>query len=137
MSLAEEVVNKMYENDSFSQWLGIERVKIEEGSALLKMVIKKEMTNGFGIAHGGIIFSLADSSLAFASNSYGRRSVSIEASISWTESLKEGDVVIATAQKVSLSNKVGIFDVEIKTDQGNLVGVFRGTVYRTSKDWFE
>jgi acyl-CoA thioesterase len=137
MSLAEEVVNKMYENDAFSQWLGIERVKIEEGSAVLKMVIKKEMTNGFGIAHGGIIFSLADSSLAFASNSYGRRSVSIEASISWTESLKEGDVVIATAQKVSLSNKVGIFDVEIKTDQGNLVGVFRGTVYRTSKDWFE
>lgn len=137
MSLAKDVFNKMYENDAFSKWLGIELVDIKEGEVQLKMVIREEMTNGFGIAHGGIIFSFADSALAFASNSFGKRSVSINASISWLEKLEANTTVYAIAKKVSLSNKVGIFDVEIKTEDNNLVGSFRGTVYRTSKDWFE
>ncbi|MEO6883953.1 MAG: GxxExxY protein [Bacteroidia bacterium] len=134
-SLAEKVIDKMYKNDGFSSWLGIECVKIETGACVLKMKIRKEMLNGFGIAHGGITYSLADSALAFASNSHGRKSVSVETSISHTEPCKEGDVLIATAEEMSLSNKIGIYQITIKNQDKKIVALFKGTVYRTSKDW--
>ena len=82
-NLAERVVNKMFEEDSFSNWLGIERVLIEQGHCVLRMKVRNEMLNGFGIAHGGIAFSFADSALAFASNSYGKLSVALDCSLSF------------------------------------------------------
>jgi acyl-CoA thioesterase len=133
--LAEKVVDTMLAKDYFSQWLGIERVIVEPGHCVLKMQIRKEMLNGFSIAHGGIAYSLADSALAFASNSHGRKSLSIETSISHTVSLQEGDVILATAEEINLTNKLGIYYVTITKD-GNTVALFRGTVYRTSKEWF-
>ncbi len=133
-AVAKKVVDTMFENDYFSQWLGIERVTVEPGHCVLKMKIRKEMLNGFTIAHGGIAYSLADSALAFASNSHGRKSVSIETSISHTVSLQEGDEIIATAKEESLSNKVGIYYITV-TNDGNTVALFKGTVYRTSKEW--
>ena len=135
-ALAEKVVDTMFANDYFSQWLGIERVKVVPGHCILKMQIRREMLNGFSIAHGGIAYSLADSALAFASNSHGRKSLSIETSISHTISLQEGDIIIATAKEISLSNKLGIYYITITKD-GNTVALFRGTVYRTSKEWLE
>lgn len=135
--LANKVVDKMFDNDKFSQWLGITREHISEGKAILKMKIRKEMLNGFDIAHGGIIFSLADSALAFASNSYGKRSVSIEASISWPTAIREGDEITAESEKKSLTNKTAIFDINLKNQKDEIVGLFRGVVYRTSKNWFE
>lgn len=131
----EEVVSKMYDNDWFSQWLGIERVKVEAGSCVLKMTVRKEMLNGFGIAHGGITYSLADSALAFASNSHGRKSVSVETSISHTAQLHEGDVITATAEEMSISNKIAVYHITIKNQEDKTVALFKGTVYRTSKDW--
>ena len=135
--LPEKIVSKMYDSDWFSQWLGIERVKVEEGHCILRMTIRKEMLNGFAIAHGGITYSLADSALAFASNSHGRMSVSVETSISHTISLKEGDVITAVASEKSLSNKIGIYEVLVTNQKNDTVALFKGTVYRTSKQWFE
>lgn len=132
---AEKIVAKMYDKDWFSQWLGIQRLEIMPGRCVLRMTIRKEMLNGFGIAHGGITYSLADSALAFASNSHGRMSVSVETSISHTESLKEGDVITATAEEMSLSNKVGVYHVSVTNQDNKVVALFKGTVYRTSKDW--
>jgi len=133
--LAKKVVDTMFDNDYFSQWLGIEKITVEPGHCILQMTIRKEMLNGFSIAHGGIAYSLADSALAFASNSHGRKSLSIETSISHTVSLKEGDVILATAQEINLTNKLGIYYITI-TKHGDTVALFRGTVYRTSKEWF-
>lgn len=126
----------MMAKDYFSQWLGIEVVEIKEGSCKLQLTVRKDMLNGFGIAHGGITYSLADSALAFASNSPGQKAVSIETSISHTESLKEGDVIVAEAIEEKRSNKVGIYTVKVinKTDN-KLVALFKGTVYRTSQNW--
>ncbi|MGB3948232.1 MAG: hotdog fold thioesterase [Bacteroidia bacterium] len=135
-SLSQKIVNKMYDTDWFSQWLGIERIKVEQGHCILKMIIRKEMLNGFAIAHGGITYSLADSALAFASNSHGRMSVSVETSISHTLSLKEGDEIIAEAVELSLSNKIAVYQVTIKNQKHETVALFKGTVYRTSKNWF-
>ena len=134
-TLAAKVVDKMYNNDPFSKWLGIERIKDGPGESVLRMTVRKEMLNGFNIAHGGITYSLADSALAFASNGHGRMSVSVETSISHTESLKEGDIITATAKEMSLSNKIGIYHIEITNQDSKMVSLFKGTVYRTSKSW--
>ena len=134
-TLAENVVDKMYENDWFSQWLGIERIEVKEGRCVLKMKIRKEMLNGFAIAHGGITYSLADSALAFASNSHGRKSVSVETSISHTVALREGDEIIATAEQVSITDKIAVYYISITNHLGKTVALFKGTVYRTSRNW--
>ena len=133
--MAAKVVDKMYNNDPFSKWLGIERIKDGPGESVLRMTVRREMLNGFNIAHGGITYSLADSALAFASNGHGRMSVSVETSISHTESLKEGDIITATAKEMSLSNKIGIYHIEITNQDSKMVALFKGTVYRTSKSW--
>lgn len=126
----------MYNNDPFSQWLGIERVEDGPGRSVLRMQVRKEMLNGFAIAHGGITYSLADSALAFASNSHGRMAVSVETSISHTESLKEGDIITAVAEEKSLSNKIAVYHVTVSNQHGKVVALFKGTVYRTGREWF-
>jgi acyl-CoA thioesterase len=136
-TLALKVVEQMLQNDLFSRWLGIEPVLIEEGHCVLKMTVRKEMLNGFSIAHGGITYSLADSALAFASNSHGRKSVSVETSISHTATVKEGDILTATAELASLSTKIGVYHIAIKNPEDTVVALFKGTVYRTSRNWFE
>lgn len=136
-TLALKVVEQMLKNDLFSRWLGIEPLLIEGGHCILKMTVRKEMLNGFSTAHGGITYSFADTALGFASNSHGRKSVSIETGISHTGPVKEGDVLTATAAEVSLSNKIGVYHITIKNQQDIVVALFKGTVYRTSKDWFE
>ena len=136
MNQSEKIVDTMYQSDAFSQWLGIEVVEIKDGYCKLNMTVRKEMLNGFQIAHGGIAYSLADSALAFASNSHGRKSLSVETSISHTVSVKEGDSLIAVSNEISLSPKIGIYLISIKNQNEQEVALFKGTVYRTSKDWF-
>lgn len=134
--LAERVVARMYDHDPFSIWLGIDRVKVAPGSCVLRLVLRKDMLNGFAIAHGGIAYSLADSCLAFASNTYGIQAVSVETSISHTKPVKEGDVLMATSEEVSLSNRIGIYHITVANQRGETVALFKGTVYRTGKPWF-
>ena len=129
-----DIVNKMYNNDPFSKWLGIKIESVSKGNCILSMVIKKDMLNGFGIAHGGITYSIADSALAFAANSHGKQSVSIDTSINHIEILKEGDKIIAIATEESLKNRFAFYKIEIKKEN-TLVALFKGTVYRTNKDW--
>ena len=136
MNKHEEIIkNKMYANDAFSKWLGIEILKVGEGSCEVKMKVRKEMLNGFAIAHGGITYSLADSALAFASNSHGRKAVSVETSISHTQTVYEGDELIAVAKEEHISNKIAVYQIEVTNQEGKKVALFKGTVYRTQKDW--
>lgn len=135
-SKATRIVDAMMENDHFSQWLGVIRLEEREGYCRLQMVVRPEMCNGFGIAHGGITYSLADSALAFASNSMGRHAVSIETSISHIRPLQAEDGIIATAKEVSAGNKISIYEVRIEKEQdGELVALFKGTVYRKAEEW--
>lgn len=129
-----EIVKKMFDGDEFSQWLGISVDEVSEGSCTLSMLIRKEMLNGFGIAHGGITYSIADSALAFASNSNGRQAMSVDTSINHIEALREGDRIVAIARQESLKNKLGFYTIEIRCGD-TLVALFKGTVYRTEKNW--
>ena len=129
------IVAKMMETDAFSRWLGINVVEVKEGYCELSMKVRSEMCNGFGITHGGITFSFADSALAFASNGYGRKSVALECSISFPAAVKVEDELTATATEISLSYKIGIYNIEVRNQNNDLVASFKGTVYRTSKEW--
>jgi acyl-CoA thioesterase len=136
-ALANKVVDYMFTNDRFSQWLGIERVKVEQGHCILRMKVREEMVNGFGIAHGGVAFSFADSALAFASNAYGRLSVALDCSINFSIAVKVGDELTATAREQSLTNKTGTYLIDITNQKNEKVAFFKGTVYRTSKEYFK
>lgn len=133
--LAQAVFDKMMENDYCSQWMGIEPVLIEEGHCIIRMTVKKEMLNGYGILHGGIAYAFADSAFAFASNSYGRVSVSIEGTMHFSKPAMVGDVLIAEARPLSVGYKVATFDVSIRPEGGDEDYYrFRGTVYRKKEE---
>ena len=136
MNLAKKVVEKMINGDAFSKWLGIEILEINTNFCKLKIKVREEMTNGFKIAHGGITYSLADSCLAFAANADGLKAVSIETSISHTKKVNTGDTLTAISKQINKSSKTALYYITI-TNQDNLeVAHFKGTVFRTEKEWF-
>lgn len=132
---ATEIVDRMFSRDAFSQWLGIERLELGAGHCRLRMVVRPEMCNGFGIAHGGIAFSLADSALAFASNGHGRHAVSIDTGIRLLAPVRAGETLTAAATEEHLSHRIGHYRVEVTKANGEPVALFTGTVYRKSAVW--
>ena len=134
MTKPEKIVAEMMANDSFSQWLGVDVLEVREGYARIKMTVREEMLNGHRVAHGGISFSLADSAFAFASNSHGQKAVSIETSINHIKPIFEGDELVATAEKESISKSLGQYIVRV-TRNNELVGLFKGVVFRKNEQW--
>ena len=137
MDQASKIVSHMMDHDAFSQWLGIKVLEVRAGYALLSMKVRREMVNGFLVCHGGITFSLADSAFAFASNGHGRLSLALEANISYPAPVHVDDTLTAEAVELSIGNRTGVFQVTITNQDETVVGVFRGTVYRTQKDFEE
>jgi len=135
MSKASDIIDQMFLKDPFSQWLGIERIEENPGSVVLQMTVREDMLNGFGIAHGGICYSLADSALAFSANGHGIQSVSIETSISHTKPVQLGDVLTTRVIEENLTKKIGIYSIAILNQENEKVALFKGTVFRTGKEW--
>ncbi|MDW3647989.1 MAG: hotdog fold thioesterase [Bacteroidia bacterium] len=134
-SKAQAIYEKMMEKDYCSQWLGIKPILIEEGHCQIGMKVRQEMLNGHGILHGGIAFTFADSAFAFASNSYGRLAVSIQGSMNYAKSAKEGDELIAEATALNVTHKTADFDVKVLNKHTKeVLYYFRGTVYRSSRE---
>ena len=127
---------KMLSKDAYSQWLGIEIIEAQLGYVKVGMTIRKEMLNSMDKAHGGISYSLADTAFGFTANTHGKYAVSIETSINHIEALEEGDYITAEATVNIQKTKVGFNIVEVKRGE-ELVALFKGVVYRTSKDWEE
>jgi acyl-CoA thioesterase len=134
-TLAERVVSQMMERDAFSQWLGIEIVNVRPRGASIRLTVRGDMVNGFGVCHGGVTFALADSALAFASNTHGKVTVSIENTIQYPKKISVGDVLDAIADEESATNRLGFYGVTVKRGD-EMVAHFRGTVYKTSQDHF-
>jgi acyl-CoA thioesterase len=134
MSDIQTIGDRMLEGDAFSQWLGVEILDFREGYCKIGMTIRDEMLNGMKKAHGGITFSLADSCFAFATNSHGRLAVSIDASINHVVALDAGDYITAETILDHPTNKLGFQVIEVKRNE-ELVALFKGVVYRTSKNW--
>ncbi|HEY2379344.1 MAG TPA: hydroxyphenylacetyl-CoA thioesterase PaaI [Gemmatimonadaceae bacterium] len=134
--LAERVVDAMMAADAFSRWLGIKVLAVRPREATVAMMVRDEMVNGFGVSHGGVVYALADSALAFASNTHGRVTVSIENSITYPQPVRVGDELIAKAEEEGASNRLGYYRVTVTRRDGTVVGLFRGTVYKTKTDFF-
>lgn len=129
-----KIPHKMLSQDAFSSWLGIEILEVEKGRCKVAMTIRKEMLNSMNKAHGGISYSLADTAFGFAANSHGKYAVSIETSINHIEALNEGDNLTAESVIEKVNNKLGFNIIEVKRGD-ELVALFKGVVYRTSKSW--
>ncbi len=133
MPTPEQVVEHMMQNDLFSQWLGIEVLEIKPGYSKIKMEVRTEMINGFGIVHGGIAFSLADSAFAFACNNRNNLSVALDTSINFTKPVHVGDVLLAEANELHNGKSTGLYYITITNQKEHIVALFKGTCFRTSK----
>ena len=130
------VVSSMMERDLFSQWLGIQVDQVGPGMCSVSMTVREEMVNGFGIAHGGIAFALADSALAFAANSHGQVAVALANTVTYSRPVHVGARLVATAVERMVTTRTGTYDVDVHVGD-ELVAAFRGTVYRKSQQHVE
>jgi acyl-CoA thioesterase len=131
--LANEVVQHMMDHDFFSQWMGIELLEVKEGYSKIKMTIRKEMVNGFGIVHGGLPFSLADSAFAFACNNRNNLSVALDVTITFTKAVNVGDVLTAEAKEIHNGRSTGVYLITVTNQKNESVALFKGTCFRTGK----
>jgi acyl-CoA thioesterase len=132
--LAKKVVDSMLELDYFSRWMGVELLETKKGYCKISMKLRREMLNGFGIAHGGVTFALADSAFAFACNSDGKITVALDVSISFPKPAREDDILVAEAKEINKTRRTGLYLVEIRNQHGELIALFKGTCYKTEKD---
>ena len=135
--LANKVVLHMLQHDLFSQWLGIEIKEIKEGYSKIQMTVRNEMINGFGIVHGGVAFSLADSAFAFACNNRNVLSVALDTAINFLKPVHVGDVLTAEAKELHNGNSTGLYPIHITNQSDHLVAVFKGTCFRTNQKLME
>ena len=131
---AAAVVSHMLAHDEFSRWLGVELLDAKPERVTIRMVVRQDMTNGFGVCHGGVTFAFADSAFAFASNTGGQVSVSIENSISYPAAVGVGDVLLAEAEQEASSRRLAYYRVRVTRHDGTVVALFRGTVYQTDRE---
>ncbi|HYM93788.1 MAG TPA: hydroxyphenylacetyl-CoA thioesterase PaaI [Chitinophagaceae bacterium] len=132
-TIHEQVVDHMMENDFFSQWMGVEVLEVKEGYSKIRMTIRKEMVNGFGIVHGGLPFSLADSAFAFACNNRNNLSVALDVTITFMKAVNVGDVLTAEAREVHNGRSTGVYLITVTNQKNESVALFKGTCFRTGK----
>lgn len=125
-AVAEACANKMWQDDRASQGLGMSLQRIAPGEAVLSMTVRKEMTNGHGICHGGFIFTLADSTFAFACNTYDQRTVAQQCSVTFLQPVREGETLTAHAVERTRAGRGGIYDVTVRDSSNKVIAEFRG-----------
>jgi acyl-CoA thioesterase len=130
----QQVLDIMLARDHFTRWLGLQVEEVGPGSCRLHYTVKEEMLNGFSNIHGGVLFSAADSAFAFACNSHGRITVALDVSITFTRPAKAGELLTVEAKELYLGNKTSLYDIRTTNEKGELVALFKGTAYRTSKE---
>ena len=131
---ASAVVRQMLAHDAFSQWLGVQLLDVGPSRVTVRMTVRGEMANGFGVCHGGVTFAFADSALAFACNTGGKVTVSIENSMTYPAAVRIGDVLQAVAEQEATSKRVAYYRVRVTKPDGTVVALFRGTVFQTDRD---
>ena len=127
--VAESTRDAMWRNDRASQMLGMQVLAISPGSATLQMTVRDDMLNGHDICHGGLVTTLADSTFAFACNSYNEITVASGFDVNLLAASKLGDVLTAVASEVSKSGRTGVYDISVCNQRGEAVAAFRGRSY--------
>jgi acyl-CoA thioesterase len=131
--LATDVVAHMMKHDLFSQLLGIEVLQVKEGYSRIRMTVRDEMINGFGIVHGGVAFSLADSAFAFACNNRNNLSVALDTAINFIKPVHPGDILTAETKEIHNGKSTGLYHITITNQRDHIIAIFKGTCFRTNK----
>lgn len=127
------IVDRLLSEDPFSNWMGIEIIEANKGFCKVRCRIREEMANGFGVTHGGIVFSLADTALAFSASTLGRVALAIDNSMSFANKSVAGDILTATSTSLNITQKTGLFEIRVGNQKKSLIAMMKGTVYRTSQ----
>ncbi len=129
-ALAERVARGMWERDRASQALGMRIERVAPGFAELSMTVRGDMVNGHAICHGGLVFTLADSAFAFACNSTNFNTVAAGCSIEFLAPGREADVLTATARERAQGKRAGVYDIDVRNQDGITIALFRGKSMR-------
>jgi len=129
-SLAERVAARMFDADRASRALGMRIESVAPGRAEMTMTVRDDMLNGHAICHGGYIFLLADSTFAFACNSYNRNTVAQGCTIDYLAPARAGDELRAAGVERSRTGRTGVYDIDVTNQQGTTIALFRGKSYR-------
>ena len=125
--LAARVGEAMYAADRASrEFMQIELVACEPGRAVMRMIVRQSMLNGHAICHGGFIFTLADSTFAYACNSHNRNAVASGCSIEFLKSARLEDVLTCEGREQLLQGRHGVYDMHVSNQRGEVVAMFRG-----------
>ncbi|MFV0524647.1 MAG: hydroxyphenylacetyl-CoA thioesterase PaaI [Acidimicrobiales bacterium] len=122
----DDVTRAMYANDHASRALGIVVRTTEIGRAVTELTVRPDMVNGLDVCHGGIIFTLADSAMAYVSNAGNELALAVQADIDWVRPGRLGDVLTATATTVHRQGRAAVHDVTVANQHGDTVALFRG-----------
>ena len=125
-SLAKAGAEVMWRDDNASKWLGMKVEEVRPGYARLSMTVTPNMVNGHNLCHGGLIFTLADSTFAFACNSHNQRAVAAAASIDFLAPAFLGDVLTAEGIEQALRGRTGVYDMKVHNQKNELIALFRG-----------
>lgn len=125
------IVEKLLSEDPFSNWMGVEIIGVKDGCCTVQCSVREDMINGFGVAHGGIVYSLADTALAFSAATGGRVALALNNSISYTKKAHLGDTLTACSEAVNITHRTGLFDIKVTNQTSDIIAFMKGTVYRT------
>jgi len=125
-TLAARIAHSMLATEGTGPAWGVEIEEAWEGYARIRMILRPDMLNGHGIAHGGMIFSLADTAFAYACNSRNLRSVAAQASIVFLDAAREGETLVAEAEEQALVSRSGVYNVSVRTEDGRAIAEFQG-----------
>lgn len=123
---AKRAAEAMWSNDRASAWVGLKIEDVDEGQATLSLTVETQHTNGHGMCHGGVTFTLADSAFAFACNSRNQATVAQHNTITYLAPAQLGDRLVAVAREVSLIGRNGVYDVTVTNQDGQRIAEFRG-----------
>lgn len=139
MSDLEDISARLYRlsaDDNFVQWMGVELSDVRAGHVEIQMTVREDHLNFMGWAHGGVLFSFADTAFGLASNSHQHESVGVDAHIAFLSGVRLGDVLMATATEVSRTKRKGVYRVDVMRKADDiLIATFTGTVLVTEKVW--
>ena len=131
-----DVLAAMLACDAFSKWLGVEVIAVRPGHCELRMRVRAEMLNGFGVSHGGIVYSLADSAMAFACNTGRHVTVAVDNQIVYPAAVHANDELVVIAEEEAATGRLGFYRATVRNQHDVVVALFRGTVYRTRRPHF-
>jgi acyl-CoA thioesterase len=133
MTHAAKVIRDLLARDRFAGVLGIDLIEASPGSTVLAMTIQREHLNCYDMAHGGAIFTLADTAFGMAANTHDVVAIAIDAHVAFAVAVKEGDRLTASAHEVSRGMKTAVYRVDVQRQDGTTVSIFTGTVYVTGR----